>query len=261
MGKNNKRNKDRFSVRHDENSHDGLCPRRKNNREPSPEKTHISVADCAPLTDTQAAFDEAYYCNELTVGIGCAGTGKTYRAVYLALRDVFNPAMPQNKMIFVRSTVPVRDDGHLPGTSEEKAAPYERPLMAIVNELCGRDDAYALLKKHGVIAFHSTSHEQGLTYRESCVVLDEIQNFTFKELDLITTRRGPDCKMIAVGDSVQDYVTCRKEQSGLNDWLSVVDILQDDKYAAIIKFTEDDIIRDAFVKSYIKAKNKLLLAA
>ncbi|WP_373416741.1 PhoH family protein, partial [Vibrio parahaemolyticus] len=64
--------------------------------------------------------------------------------------------------------------------------------------------------------FNSTSHEQGLTYKNAVIVCDEIQNYNFKELDMMTTRRGKNCKMVAVGDFVQDYVTSRKEKSGLS---------------------------------------------
>ncbi|GAL22972.1 phosphate starvation-inducible protein PhoH [Vibrio maritimus] len=225
------------------------------------EKTHIVVKDFEPLRDIHRDFDMTYFANELTVGVGCAGTGKTFRAVLRALKDVFNPALPYEKIILIRTTVAVRDDGHLPGTAEEKAAPYERPFMGIVNEICGRDDAYGILKAKGVIEFHSTSHEQGLTYRNAVIVCDEIQNYTFKELDLITTRRGKDCKTIAVGDFVQDYVTTRKEKSGLAQWMQIVEVMQDLGYAGIVEFSEDDIVRDEFVKNYIKTRNKLKLAA
>lgn len=224
------------------------------------EKTHIRVKEFSPLKKIHAEFDEVYFCNDLTVGVGCAGTGKTFRAVYLALKDVFNPSLPFDKIILVRTTVAVRDDGHLPGTAEDKAAPYEKPFMAIVNEICGRDDAYELLKAKGVIQFTSTSHEQGLTYKNAVIVMDEIQNYNFKELDMISTRRGKDCKMIAVGDFVQDYVTTRKEKSGLSDWLKIVEEMQALGFAGVVRFGEDDIVRDEFVKQYIKTRNKLGLA-
>lgn len=225
------------------------------------EKTHIELGTFAPLKAIHREFDEAYFCNSLVVGVGCAGTGKTFRAVYLALKDVFNPALPYEKVILVRTTVAVRDDGHLPGTAEEKSAPYEKPFMSIVNEICGRDDAYALLKAKGIIKFTSTSHEQGLTYKNAVLVCDEIQNYNFKELDMMSTRRGQDCKMIAVGDFVQDYVTCRKEQSGLTEWMKIVELMAKDGAAAVVKFGEDDIVRDEWVKKYIKARNKLGIAA
>ncbi|EPE2648711.1 PhoH family protein [Vibrio fluvialis] len=225
------------------------------------EKTHITLGNFEPLKSVHREFDHAYFCNSLLVGIGCAGTGKTFRAVYLALRDVFNPNLPYEKVILVRTTVAVRDDGHLPGTAEEKSAPYEKPFMAIVNEICGRDDAYALLKAKGIIKFVSTSHEQGMTYKNAVVVCDEIQNYNFKELDMMSTRRGTDCKMIAVGDFVQDYVTSRKEQSGLTEWMRIVNEMQKDGAAAVVKFGEDDIVRDEWVAKYIKARNKLRIAA
>ncbi|EJL8716144.1 PhoH family protein [Vibrio parahaemolyticus] len=225
------------------------------------EKTHISIGDFSPLREIHRDFDEAYFCNDLVVGVGCAGTGKTFRAVYLALKDVFDPLQPQEKAIFVRTTVAVRDNGHLPGTQDEKAAPYEKPFVSIVNEICGRDDAYALLKAKGIIEFNSTSHEQGLTYKNAVIVCDEIQNYNFKELDMMTTRRGKNCKMVAVGDFVQDYVTSRKEKSGLSEWLEIIEEMQRLGFAGIVKFGENDIVRDEFVKQYIKTRNKLGIAA
>ncbi len=229
--------------------------------QPNIEKTHIQIGTFPPLKDKHLQFDEAYYANSFLLGIGCAGTGKTFRAVYHALRDVFNPALPFDRIIFIRTTVAVRDQGHLPGDEGEKSAPYERPFIALVNEICGRDDAYGILKKKGIIEFRSTSHEQGLTYKNAIIVADEIQNYNFKELDMIATRRGKECKIIAVGDFVQDYVTSNKEKSGLNEWLQIMEIMQQEGDAAIINFTEDDIVRDNWVAKYIKTRNRLGIAA
>src|SRR5574344_354816 len=139
-------------------------------------KTGLKMGEISVLTDGHRDMIRCFLNGDITLGLGCAGTGKTFMAVALALREIFRPESPFSRIILVRSTVPVRGVGFLPGTEQEKCAPYERPFIACVNEIMGRGDAYHVLKDHGAIEFHSTGHEQGLTYRDAIVIIDEAEN-------------------------------------------------------------------------------------
>ena len=226
-------------------------------------KTGLKMGEISVLTDGHRDMIRCFLNGDITLGLGCAGTGKTFMAVALALREIFRPESPFSHIILVRSTVPVRGVGFLPGTEQEKCAPYERSFIACVNEIMGRGDAYHVLKDHGAIEFHSTGHEQGLTYRDAIVIIDEAENLNFKELDLITSRLGENCKLFIIGDLAQDYVTSRSEQSGLRQYLKIMDYMADDEEGGVgvVWFREEDIVRGELVRRYIIAKNRVLDAA
>ena len=106
----------------------------------------------------------------------------------------------QEKIIIVRSVVPTRDMGFLPGNSKEKAREYEAPYMSICNELFGRGDAYCILKSKNIIDFVSTSFIRGITWNNAIIIVDECQNLTSHEANSIITRVGQKCRIIFAGD-------------------------------------------------------------
>lgn len=225
-------------------------------------KTGLQKPEISLLTKGHEDMLRSFLNGWITLGLGYAGTGKTFMAVMMALSEVFRPESEFNKILFLRSTVPVRDNGFLPGTEQEKQAPYARPFMGIVNEIMGRGDAYSILESHGVLEFRSTSFEQGLTYKNTIVIVDEAENLTFKELDLITTRLGENTKLIVVGDLNQDYVTKKGEKTGLPEYIEVMEEMIDDGHSVdIIWFKADDIVRNELIKGYILAKARVQEAA
>lgn len=185
---------------------------------------------------------------------GSAGTGKTFLALYLALREVLNKSTPYDKIVIVRSIVPTRDIGFLPGDEEEKKDAYSRPYISLFGELLGDREAWLDMVTTGKVQFVSTSFIRGVTLSNAIVVVDEMQNLNFHELDTVITRVGEDCRFIMCGDYYQTDFEKDKDRQGILEFL---DILKRMKMFRIIEFTWSDIVRSDFVKQYIMTKEKL----
>ena len=216
----------------------------------------VGLLKINPLTSTQAdvfdAFDE-----DLNLMLhGVAGTGKTFVAMYLALRDVLSGVEQRKKIFIVRSVVPTRDMGFLPGNQKEKARVYEAPYYTICNELFGRGDAYETLKSKNVVEFITSSFIRGITLDNSIVIVDEAQNMSAMELHSIMTRVGQNTKIIFCGDTRQDDLTSerKKEESGLTQFMRILQRMESFEF---IEFIEEDIVRSDLVKEYIITRNRM----
>jgi phosphate starvation-inducible PhoH-like protein len=208
-----------------------------------------------PLTPTQNDYFHAWYNNFNICAHGCAGTGKSFLAIYLALQDVISRR--QNRIIIVRSAVSTRELGHLPGPLEEKLMAYEEPYANIFHELLGRPSSYQDMKDAGFVEFHSTSFLRGLTWDNTVVVLDEAENLTFHELDSVMTRLGENTRIIINGDTTQtDLDGSRK--LGHEGLTKAKQIFCDMDSFECIEFNEHDIVRGELVKSWIMACNALV---
>jgi len=199
-----------------------------------------------PLTKNQQLAFDAYADDKNLMLYGSAGTGKTFSAIYLGLKQVF--ADQYQKVVLVRSIVPSRDIGFLPGSEEEKIKVYELPYQQICSELFGRGDAYDLLKFKQKIEFISTSFIRGVTIQNSVVVVDEIQNMAWGELSTIMTRIGDNCRVILCGDTKQ---TDLSERNGKGDLLKLIRVCQNMQTFEFIQMTRNDIVRSGFVKQFI----------
>lgn len=207
-----------------------------------------------PLTQNQKlAFDSYAEGKNLTLH-GIAGTGKSFISIYLALDEIINTKSDYDKLVIVRSIVPTRDMGFLPGDAKEKSKVYEAPYYAICTELFGRSDAYDLLKNKNTINFITTSFIRGMTLNNCIILVDEMQNCTLHELDSVITRIGRNCKIIFCGDFRQSDFTKYKDRKGLFDF---VDILKNINQFRFIDFKEEDIVRSKLVKAYIIQKDKM----
>ena len=182
-----------------------------------------------------------------------AGTGKTWLACYLGVDDVIAGG-DYNKVIIFRSVVPTRDMGYLPGTVKQKAQIYEEPYRAIYNELFGRGDAYEILKTKNIIEFSTTSFLRGLTFDHTIIIVDEVNNMSFHELDSLITRSGKSTKIIFCGDFRQSDLTNASEREGLKRFFDILNNIDGFKY---YEFEEQDIVRSQLVKSYIIAKHRM----
>jgi len=202
-----------------------------------------------PLTSNQAI---AFNSEKHLIMHGVAGTGKTYVACYLGYRALAQKQ--QTRMVIIRSAVPTRDIGFLPGTDKEKSAVYEEPYKDIAAEMFERGDAYEILKQKFVVEFMTTSFIRGITIDNAVILVDECQNMTFHELDSIMTRVGTNCRIIFCGDFRQDDFAGKREQSGLNDFFKILKSM--DQFD-MIDFQIEDIVRSDLVKDYIIAKNEL----
>jgi phosphate starvation-inducible protein PhoH and related proteins len=207
-----------------------------------------------PKTINQEKTFEAFKAGRQLVLHGVAGTGKSYISLYLALEQVLDPSCEYSSVIIVRSVVPTRDIGFLPGTEAEKIAIYEAPYRHICGELFNIKNAYECLKSSQTIEFTSTSHIRGRTINNAIIIVDEMQNLTFHELDSIFTRIGYNTRIIFCGDYLQSDLVKTNDRQGLLKFMQVLGAMRE---TSQIEFGIDDIVRSDIIKSYILAKLKL----
>jgi phosphate starvation-inducible protein PhoH len=208
-----------------------------------------------PLTQAQKDVFEAYDEGYHLMLHGVAGTGKTFIGLYLALSSVLETG-EYGKVYIVRSVVPSRDMGFLPGNHKEKSKVYEAPYADICSRLFDRGDAYDLLRTKNIIEFMTTSFVRGITLDNCILIVDEVQNMSPMELHSLMTRVGENCRVIFSGDVNQDDLTSerKKEYSGLRDFLKIIEAMEEFDF---IEFNVNDIVRSNLVKSYIIARDKL----
>ena len=217
----------------------------------------LNMRMISPKTDKQNDTFIAYELGKHLLLHGSAGTGKTFMSLYLALQEVMDYRRNFFKVMLVRSVVPTREMGFLPGSEKQKIAIYEQPYVSIVNDLYGRGDAYEILRKKELIEFKSTSYVRGMTYDNCIVIVDECQNLNFHELDSIITRMGLNSKILFCGDFTQtDFRT--NEKMGLITFMEILKNLED---FAFVEFGVEDIVRSGIVKDYIIQKQKHFNAA
>lgn len=205
-----------------------------------------------PLNEPQRAMFDSYFSGSMAIiANGSAGTGKTLAGLYLALTDVLNKNHPQKRIIIVRSAVATREVGHLPGTLEEKLEPYEAPYRDIITFLTGNSNTYDNMKEAGIIEFMPTSYIRGLNWDDAIVLIDEVQNLNFHEVNSVITRVGDNTKLLIIGDHIQtDLYRSSHDKSGMERFLSIARTMPD--FDEIV-FRKEDIVRSSFVKSWICA--------
>jgi len=218
------------------------------------EKLNFNLKHIEPLTENQKRSFEAYQQGKNLMLHGIAGTGKSFISLYLSLNQILSENSVYKKLVIVRSVVPTRDMGFLPGSPKEKAKVYESPYYAICSELFGRGDAYDYLKNKNLVEFISTSFIRGVTLNDCIIVVDEIANLTLHELDSVITRVGKNCKIIFSGDFRQSDFTKDQEKNGLNDFMRIIKRMKSFEF---IDFQREDIVRSKMVKDYIISKEEL----
>ena len=221
------------------------------------------LVDVEPITDNQKILFDHYDKGKNIFAYGCAGTGKTFISLYLALRDVLDEMTPYDKVYIVRSLVSTREIGFLPGDHEDKSSLYQIPYKNMVKymfEMPSDNDfemLYGNLKAQETVSFWSTSFIRGTTLDNCFVLVDEMQNLNFHELDSIITRVGDNCKIVFCGDSTQTDLTKSNEKNGILDFKRIIEIMEDD--FGIIEFGLDDIFRSGLVRNYLVTKLALAL--
>ena len=208
-----------------------------------------------PLTENQNKFFQAYKQGDYFIALhGVAGTGKTFSALYKAIEEVLDRSNTFEKIIVVRSAVQSREIGHLPGTIDEKMDIYQQQYRQICETLFGRKDAWDRLEEQGHIEFISTSFIRGMSFDNAIIIVDEMQNMTFEEIDTVMTRVGNQSKIIWCGDYRQTDLN--KKKNDVSGLLKFFDIAYHMGAFTRIEFTPDDIVRSSLVKDYILAKLK-----
>ena len=206
-----------------------------------------------PTTKNQELVFKAWKGGDNLVLNGSAGTGKTFVSLYLALEKIFSKSRSK-KLVIIRSVVPTRDLGFLPGTVEEKLSAFETPYQQMCTELFNDKNSYETLKTKNQIEFLSTSYIRGTTFNNSILIIDECQNLTFHELDSIITRVGNNCRIIFCGDYYQSDFKQAKDKAGIIEFIDIIEHLN---RFSVIEFDWKDIVRSDFVRDYIMTKEML----
>ena len=221
-------------------------------------KLNFRLKYIEPMTKNQQRAFESYEDGKNMMLHGIAGTGKSFISCYMAMREIIDGSDRFKKLVIVRSVVPTRDMGFLPGNNKEKTKVYEAPYQSIFTELFGRSDAYEYLKQKGFVDFISTSFIRGITLNDCIVVVDEIANLTIHELDSVITRVGKNCKILFCGDFRQSDFTRYADREGLKDFMKIINKMKSFEF---VEFDENDIVRSNMVKEYIIAKDRLGIVA
>ena len=224
------------------------------------EITNSDLVKIEPVTDNQKVVFESYKKGQNQFLYGCAGTGKTFVTLYLAMQEVLRNDTPYDRVVMVRSLIPTREIGFLPGDEEDKAALYQVPYSNMVQFMFKQPNAQAFsmlydrLKTQGSFYFLSTSFLRGLTFDNSIIIVDECQNLNFHELDTIVTRVGQDSKIMFCGDFMQTDLSKVNERNGLHDFLRILEEMEEFN---CLEFNIGDIVRSGFVRNYLIQKTKL----
>ena len=224
------------------------------------EITNSDLVKIEPVTDNQKVVFESYKKGKNQFLYGCAGTGKTFITLYLAMKEVLRSDTPYDRVVMVRSLIPTREIGFLPGDEEDKAALYQVPYSNMVQYMFKQPNEQAFsmlydkLKTQGSFYFLSTSFLRGLTFDNSIIIVDECQNLNFHELDTIVTRVGQDSKIMFCGDFMQTDLSKLNERNGLYDFLRILEEMNEFNCT---EFNIGDIVRSGFVRNYLIQKTKL----
>ncbi len=220
----------------------------------------ITDSDCVAVTTSgkpikpktlgQKKYINAIETNTIVIGVGPAGTGKTYLAVAEAVRAF--KAKEITRIILTRPAVEAGEKlGFLPGDLQQKVDPYLRPLYDALFDMFGAE-TFSKLHEKGTIEVAPLAYMRGRTLDDSFIILDEAQNTTREQMKMFLTRLGFNSKMIVTGDNTQVDLPDGKP-SGLSDALRILKNLDD---IEIVKLTEKDVVRHKLVQSIVKAYEK-----
>ncbi len=201
----------------------------------------------APKTVNQRRYLEAIERNDLVLGVGPAGTGKTYLAVAMAVSALLSKRV--SRIILTRPAVEAGERlGFLPGTLQEKVDPYLRPLYDALFDMMESEKVEKLLERN-TIEVAPIAFMRGRTLNDSFIILDEAQNSTTEQMKMVLTRTGFNSKMVVNGDITQIDLPPGK-RSGLIDALEV---LRGVEGISMVQFDERDVVRHCLVQRIVKA--------
>jgi phosphate starvation-inducible protein PhoH len=181
---------------------------------------------------------------------GPPGTAKTYTALAKGLILLDRGAY--DKIVIIRSAVTTRPIGYLPGTLDDKQDVYSAPYVALANEMLEGKQTWNTLVRSKLVQFTTTSHLRGVTFDNTYVILDEVQNLNYHECRTAATRVGEGTALIVCGDAAQSDLTgveAREHVRFLRVFSSMESVLT-------VAFTKEDIVRSGFVKDYVDAEER-----
>ena len=217
-----------------------------------PQCIHIprGIKSVYPKNRKQAALIDSIYANDITFGLGPAGTGKTYIAVALALKMLLSHTV--RKLILTRPVVEAGESlGFLPGDLVQKINPYLRPLFDIMETLLPADVLRGM-EESNTIEVTPLAYMRGRTLHNAVVILDEAQNTTKEQMKMFLTRMGEGSKLIITGDPSQSDIRGRSE-SGLVHAVSLIRTIDG---IGTVEFSADEVVRHSLVQKIINAYEK-----
>lgn len=200
-----------------------------------------------PKSVAQRAYLEAIEGHDIVIGVGPAGTGKTYLAMAEAVAYLL--AKRVNRIILARPAVEAGEKlGFLPGDLQEKVNPYLRPLYDALHDMLDADRVERLLER-GVIEVAPIAFMRGRTLNDAFVILDEAQNTTSEQMKMFLTRLGFGSKAVITGDVTQIDLPAGKA-SGLVEALRIVAGIEE---IAVVRFDETDVVRHPLIQKIVRA--------
>lgn len=226
----------------------------------SEEKIEQLSSDCICITAKgkpikPKTLGQKHYCsaikdNTITIGVGPAGTGKTYLAVAMAVTAFRSKEI--NRIILTRPAVEAGERlGFLPGDLQSKVDPYLRPLYDALFDMLGAE-TYQKYLERGNIEVAPLAYMRGRTLDDSFIILDEAQNTTSEQMKMFLTRLGNSSKMVITGDITQIDLPSGVK-SGLKEAVKILKNIKDIKH---VTFSEKDVVRHKLVQDIIKAYEK-----
>lgn len=201
------------------------------------------VAKLTAKTEAQSEYIHSIECNTLTFGVGPAGTGKTFVCASIAAELLQKKQI--QKLILTRPAQEAGERlGFLPGSMEEKYAPYLRPFFDVLNKRLGEGFVDCALK-NGKIEMVPLGFMRGMTFENCMVILDEAQNTSPKQMKMFLTRIGEHCKVVVNGDPRQiDIPGPSGLMDGLNRSMGIAGV-------GSVSFTEEDCVRSGIVRALL----------
>jgi len=201
----------------------------------------------APKTPTQKSYIEAIETHDIVIGIGPAGTGKTYLAMAMAVSALLKKEV--SRIILARPAVEAGEKlGFLPGDLQEKVNPYLRPLYDALYDMMDTDKASRLVER-GTIEVAPLAFMRGRTLNDAFVILDEAQNTTSEQMKMFLTRLGFGSKAVVTGDITQIDLPTGKA-SGLVEAMKIVSGVEG---ISFVHFDDRDVVRHKLVQQIVKA--------
>ena len=205
----------------------------------------------SPKSLNQKQYIDSIRKYDIVIGIGPAGTGKTYLAMAMAIANLVKKAV--KRVVLTRPAVEAGEHlGFLPGDLYEKVNPYLRPLYDALHDMMDFEDASRLIQR-GVIEVAPLAFMRGRTLNDSFVILDEAQNATTEQMKMFLTRLGFSSKAVITGDVTQTDLP----EGKLSGLVEAREILQGIEGIQFVYFNRDDVIRHALVQEIIDAYDRL----
>ena len=203
-----------------------------------------------PKTETQKNYMNSIKENDIVIGVGPAGTGKTYLAMAMAINAFLKKQI--SRIVLARPAIEAGEKlGFLPGDIFEKVNPYLRPLYDALFDMMEAEKASKLMER-GVIEIAPLAFMRGRTLNDSFIILDEAQNTTMEQMKMFLTRLGFNSKAVITGDVTQIDLPPGKA-SGLTE---IIKILEGIEGIDFVFFSEKDVVRHRLVQAIVKAYEK-----